>query len=147
MPARIDAYVEGFDDIGFWTAAFAEFDLNVFVQAICDKEKANGKDTIIKALTEKRIMMGPKTLIGVDSDYDYLLDKDYLIDSELEHTLYKSDYCFQTYSYAIENYSTDQRRVTITMVIKGRRRGYAPVLARTMVDIQQTFATQNCYPK
>ena len=32
------------------------------------------------------------------------------------------------------------------MVLKGRHRGYAPVLARTMVDKQQTSATQNCYP-
>ncbi len=92
----IQAFVEAGDDVRFWTEEFLKVELQVNVQAISSIENANGKAAILTALKEKRIIVGAKTLVCMDSDYDYLLDKN--------ATIYTSDFCFQTYTYAIENY-------------------------------------------
>jgi len=94
----IIAYVEGFEDVRFWTKEFKKLKLEINVQAISDSgiATANGKTTILMAVKENRIILGKKNLICIDSDYDYLLDKN--------TEIYANDFCFQTYTYSIENY-------------------------------------------
>jgi len=92
----IIAYVEGYEDVRFWTEEFKKLELDVTVQEISATEQANGKDAIFKAVEHGRIILGVKLLICIDSDYDYLLSKN--------ADIYRSDFCFQTYAYAIENY-------------------------------------------
>jgi len=92
----IIAYVEGYEDVRFWTKEFKKLNLEITAQEISATGSANGKGTILSAIKEGRIALGKKTLICIDSDYDYLLDKNIEI--------YNSPFCFQTYTYSIENY-------------------------------------------
>ena len=94
----IIAYVEGFEDITFWHLAFSRQGLNVQVKAIFTQEhsSANGKGTIIKAIKENNIILGPNLLTCLDSDYDLLTNRN--------QTILNNRYCFQTYTYAIENF-------------------------------------------
>ncbi len=92
----ITAYVEAYEDVRFWTKEFKKLELEVTVQEISATGTANGKGTILKAVECGSIILGVKLLICIDSDYDYLLSKN--------TEIYRSDFCFQTYAYAIENY-------------------------------------------
>jgi len=90
------AYVEGYEDVRFWTKEFNKLNLEITAQEISAIDTANGKDTILSAIKKGRISLGRKLLICIDSDYDYLLDNN--------TDIYSSPFCFQTYTYAIENY-------------------------------------------
>lgn len=92
----IVAFVEGFDDIRFWTKEFNKQGIEVTVKAVSDVSNANGKGTILSSLKDGTISLSDKSLICIDSDYDYLLSKN--------KDLYDNDFCFQTYAYSIENY-------------------------------------------
>jgi len=92
----ITAYVEGYEDVRFWTKEFKKLELEVTVQEISATDAANGKGKILKAVKCGSIILGVKSLICIDSDYDYLLSKN--------TEIYRSVFCFQTYAYAIENY-------------------------------------------
>jgi len=92
----IIAFVEGYEDVRFWTKEFKKLALEITVQEISSIGQANGKNTILIAIKEGRISLGKKMLICIDSDYDYLLDN--------KTDIYSSPFCFQTYTYAIENY-------------------------------------------
>jgi hypothetical protein len=102
--SKIIAYVEAFDDVRFWTERFAAFEVDVEVNPISNDECANGKDIIISAIREGRIVLGIKQLVCLDSDYDYLLVKN--------TDIYTSPFCFQTYTYAIENYNYNPVQLT-----------------------------------
>jgi len=92
----IIAYVEGYEDVRFWGKEFKKLHLDVNVREISQFSVANGKDSILSAINDKRIILGEKNLICIDSDYDYLWSEN--ID------IYDSPFCFQTYAYSIENY-------------------------------------------
>jgi hypothetical protein len=102
--SKVIAFVEAFDDVRFWTEKFAVFGVDVEVNPISNDECANGKDIIISALREGRIVLGVKQLVCLDSDYDYLLAKN--------TDVYNSPFCFQTYTYAIENYNFNPVQLT-----------------------------------
>ncbi len=96
-PAQIVAYVEAPIDIGFWQKRFDTQDFPVIeFREICQHEPANGKGAIISAVTNHRISLSSRLIICLDSDYDNLLDNN--------QDLYNSDFVFQTYAYAIENF-------------------------------------------
>ncbi|MFT4925316.1 MAG: hypothetical protein ACI8WB_001408 [Phenylobacterium sp.] len=92
----IQAFVEAYDDIRFWTEEFNKFELEINAQEISRIKSANGKDAILTAIKEQRIILGSKTIICIDTDYDYLLNKN--------SSIYQNDFCFQTWAFAIENY-------------------------------------------
>lgn len=92
----IVVFVEGFEDIRFWTKEFIKQGIEVTVKAVSDVSNANGKGTILSSLKDGTISLSNNSLICIDSDYDYLLSKN--------TDIYKNDFCFQTYSYSIENY-------------------------------------------
>ncbi|MCG6459098.1 DUF4435 domain-containing protein [Vibrio parahaemolyticus] len=96
-PPQIVAYVEAPIDIGFWKKRFDTQDFPVIeFREISQHEPANGKGAIISAVTNQRIPLSKRRIICLDSDYDNLLDNN--------QDLYNSDFVFQTYAYAIENF-------------------------------------------
>ncbi|EJU9868536.1 DUF4435 domain-containing protein [Vibrio vulnificus] len=96
-PAQIVAYVEAPIDIGFWHKLFKTQNLpDIEFREISQHEPANGKSAIISAVSNHRISLSEKRIICLDSDYDNLLD--------YNQDLYNSDFVFQTYAYAIENF-------------------------------------------
>lgn len=99
---HIEIYVEGFADITFWHEVFAKFGIKVKTASFAENYQANGKFSIIKAIKDKRITLGPWLCVALDSDYDYLLNIDHDINGQ--NKLYQTGFCFQTYSYSIENY-------------------------------------------
>lgn len=91
-------YVEAEVDVYFWQKRFAsQLTLDVDIRPINTEEPANGKGTIISAVTrhDAPLILTKKTVVCLDSDYDNLLSKN--------QPFYASDFVFQTYSYAIEN--------------------------------------------
>ena len=91
------AYVEGYDDEIFWGQQFDLFELkDIKVTAISHTQGANGKNAVLKALEDGKIVLGEYGLVCIDSDYDNFEDKN--------QELYLNDFCFQTYAYSIENY-------------------------------------------
>ncbi|MDC4167947.1 DUF4435 domain-containing protein [Photobacterium damselae] len=92
---QILVYVEGFEDIPFWHSIFSENNITVVVEAYGQCNKANGKGTLISAVRNGDITLGKHLLVALDSDYDYLLDKNTDVLSEPA--------VFQTYAYSIEN--------------------------------------------
>lgn len=98
LEPMIYAYVEGYDDEIFWGHEFDRFGLGETIEvcAISSTQGANGKNAVLKALEDGRIVLGQYGLICIDSDYDNLEGKN--------QELYSSPFCFQTYAYSIENY-------------------------------------------
>lgn len=98
QPETIQIYVEGFLDKGFWFDIFSRFIPRdkISIDPISRSERSNGKGIIIEGIRSGRINLGANLLICLDSDYDYL--------AGLNSDIYNSDFCFQTYAYAIENY-------------------------------------------
>lgn len=93
----IRVYVEAVVDVDFWTSRLNKQGLfSVDVREISQHEPANGKDMIIKSISEGRLPLSKKQLVCLDSDYDNFHGKN--------QVLYQSDFVFQTYSYAIENF-------------------------------------------
>ncbi|WDF91724.1 DUF4435 domain-containing protein [Aeromonas hydrophila] len=90
----ISVYVEGFDDIPIWNKIL-KGKLNVKIMAFGEKNKANGKASIISEIKTGGIILGKDLIVALDSDYDYLLNKN----SET----FSLPTVLQTYSYSIEN--------------------------------------------
>ncbi|EJG0025916.1 MULTISPECIES: DUF4435 domain-containing protein [Vibrio] len=96
-PPQVTAFVEGFDDCYFWGGVFEQAGIDgIAVEAVCCEGKANGKSTLLKAISEERITLGRYNLVCIDSDYDNIFG--------LNQELYRNEFCFQTYAYSIENY-------------------------------------------
>ncbi|HGE6041893.1 TPA: DUF4435 domain-containing protein [Vibrio cholerae] len=93
--ASILVYVEGFEDVSFWNKIFRSANISVSIQAFGNSNKANGKASIIKAWENGEIKLGKNLIIALDSDYDYLLDRN--------EVLFSDDFVFQTYAFSIEN--------------------------------------------
>ncbi|WP_273994032.1 DUF4435 domain-containing protein [Vibrio parahaemolyticus] len=92
---KLIAYVEGFEDVNFWNKIFKKQNIDIKVIPYALKGKANGKGTIISAIRNGDIILGSSLVVALDSDYDYLLDRN--------TDIFQSDCVFQTYTYAIEN--------------------------------------------
>ena len=94
---KIIVYVEAFPDISFWTVAFQKAGIsNVNVVEIGRDYSANGKNIIVSRIRSGDIQLGRKLFVALDSDHDYLLDKN--------NDIYSNEFCLQTYIYSIENY-------------------------------------------
>ncbi|UPR59745.1 DUF4435 domain-containing protein [Vibrio sp. ED004] len=115
-------WVESYADIPFWDGLFHSLGMKkVTVKAIRkhDEAKAFGKDAILSVLKteDDKKVLGEYSLFCVDSDYDYLLNKDHELYQKggEKFTLYGSVFCFQTYFYAIESYYyAPERLVNLT---------------------------------
>lgn len=95
-------YVEGDDDIAFWTHALDKFgDQTKFQFLVTTNKKGelgggtiNGKDALLKIEN-----LGPKKIVCVDADFDLLIDN-YSVYSQ---TIRDNDYVVHTTYYSIEN--------------------------------------------
>ena len=95
-------YVEGDDDISFWTHALNQlgdktkfqFEISTNKRAVFGEDGKNGKDTLLRMEN-----LGPNKVVCVDADLDLLVD-DYS-----EHTLKvrEDEYVVNTTYYSIEN--------------------------------------------
>ena len=88
-------YVEGFEDINFWTSIFNMFGIKIKARSYVQESDANGKHTLIRDIRNNTIELGKFLLVALDSDYDYLLEEN--------KDIYDKKHVFQTYSHAIEN--------------------------------------------
>lgn len=99
---RIIAYVESYDDIAFWRTLLEEFedDRHYFqVMLPSATSLAKGKKMVLmNTLNTKEL--GKSLIACVDSDYDFLLQGATVTSRKIN----RSEYIFQTYTYAIENY-------------------------------------------
>ncbi len=99
----IVVYVEGFEDVPFWKQFIKVKDIAVKVIPYGIRNKANGKGAITNAIRNEDIILGKSLLAAIDSDYDYLLDKN--------TDIFGRDTVFQTYAYSIENLRWNPRKL------------------------------------
>ncbi|MGU5845741.1 DUF4435 domain-containing protein [Aeromonas hydrophila] len=91
----IRVYVEGFEDVPFWKRILKNENVPITVIAFGEASKANGKGTIIKSINDGTLELGERLIVALDSDYDYLLDRNVDIFQQIT--------VLQTYSHSIEN--------------------------------------------
>lgn len=92
---EIVVYVEGYEDKSFWRKRFENKGIVVTVKSYCQEGIANGKGTLLAGIRDGSIILGAYLVVALDSDYDYLLDKN--------TDVLNRETVFQTYSYSIEN--------------------------------------------
>ncbi|MDR0659198.1 MAG: DUF4435 domain-containing protein [Mediterranea sp.] len=99
---RIVAYVESYEDVGFWKELLAGFETdNCYFQVMLPSAVtlSKGKKMVLMN-TLNTAELGKSLIACVDSDYDFLMqDK-----TASSRKINDSRYIFQTYAYAIENY-------------------------------------------
>lgn len=103
-PNVVTLHVESEIDIPFWYAIFRIFapELKIkfnFVKHEGTGNEIRGKDYLLKRFNDDNQFVSDKSLICIDSDYDYLVST-----TSNAKTVNSSKYIFQTYTYAIENY-------------------------------------------
>ena len=99
---RIIAYVESYDDIGFWRTLLEGFENDrYFFQVMLPSAQnlTKGKKMVLKN-SISRDNFGDSLIACVDSDYDFLLQDS----TPTSRVLNTNKYIFHTYAYAIENY-------------------------------------------
>ncbi|MGL5262286.1 MAG: DUF4435 domain-containing protein [Bacteroides sp.] len=99
---RIIAYVESYDDIGFWRTLLEGFENDrYFFQVMLPSAQnlTKGKKMVLKN-SISRDNFGDSLIACVDSDYDFLLQDS----TPTSRALNTNKYIFHTYAYAIENY-------------------------------------------
>lgn len=136
---KIKVYVEAYDDIAFWTKEFSkEFKIEeIDVCTISNIEGSSGKCEIIKFVKDKTLELGKNLLVAVDSDYDYILDK--------ETDFYESDFVFQTYVYAIENIFWNPKNIDLACTCAARIKVETKLLERATswsLNVYNEFVSQ-----
>jgi hypothetical protein len=130
---KIKVYVEAYDDIAFWTKEFTkEFETEeIDVCTVSNIEGSSGKCEILKFVKNSSLKLGKNLLVAVDSDYDYILDK--------EKDFYRSEFVFQTYVYAIENIFWNPNNIDVACTCA------AKVSIKTNLLERVTFWSLNVY--
>ena len=99
---KIIAYVESYEDVGFWKELLAEFETDErYFQVMLPSATtlSKGKKMVLMN-TLNTAELGKSLIACVDSDYDFLMqDK-----TASSRKINGNQYIFQTYAYAIENY-------------------------------------------
>lgn len=99
---KIVAYVESYEDIAFWRLLLEEFETDEYgfqIMLPCRNNLTKGKKSAIKSHLGDS-PYGQNMIACVDSDYDYLMSGATYTSRQISG----SEYIFQTYTYAIENY-------------------------------------------
>jgi len=94
----VTAYVENEEDVSFWGSLFYKFAPKIKVNFEYNSRGnlTRGKGEVLKS----KNLLGPSFILCIDSDLDYLLQKDYLNPAKNP----KSIFILQTYTYSIENH-------------------------------------------
>lgn len=110
---KVYAYVESYDDIGFWGNVLRRFETDQLKFDIFPASRdtlTKGKKEALSRFKEVgALQSGESLVVCVDSDYDYLLQDTTYISSKIN----RSDAIFQTYCYSIENYWCMDRQLDI----------------------------------
>lgn len=94
----VEVWVEDEYDIPFWHDVLeANSDIRFRITPYHNSELNTGKGNILKNVQR----LGPNLIACVDSDYDYLLDRN----STFGRLLKTNPYIVQTFTYSIENYN------------------------------------------
>lgn len=99
---KIIAYVESYEDVGFWRSLLAEFENDEYyfqVMLPSATTLTKGKKTVLLN-TLNTAELGKSLIACVDSDYDFLMQEATYTSRKINN----NRYIFQTYAYAIENY-------------------------------------------
>lgn len=99
---KIIAYVESYEDVGFWKELLAEFetDEHYFQVMLPSATTLSKGKKMVLTNTLNTAELGRSLIACVDSDYDFLMqDK-----TASSRKINGNPYIFQTYAYAIENY-------------------------------------------
>lgn len=99
---KIIAYVESYEDIGFWKELLAEFETDErYFQVMLPSATTltKGKKMVLMN-TLNPDELGKSLIACVDSDYDFLMQNK----TASSRKINGNKYIFQTYAYAIENY-------------------------------------------
>jgi hypothetical protein len=99
---RIIAYVESYEDVGFWRALLAEFETDECYFQVMLPSATNlskGKKMVLLN-TLNTAELGKSMIACVDSDFDFLMQDT----NPMSHKINRNKYIFQTYAYAIESY-------------------------------------------
>lgn len=97
---RITVYVEGYEDVAFWRNIFDLYQRPGYrfeIMTPSRSDMAKGKKVVLGFAAKA----GPRLLLCVDSDFDYLFGEKH---SQMAGLISGNKYIFQTYVYAIENY-------------------------------------------
>ena len=98
----VSVYVEGDDDVAFWTHALNQFGnktkfqfvISTNKRAVLGEEGTNGKDMLLRMQN-----LGPNKIVCVDADLDLLVD-DYSVHT---HKVRENEYVVNSTYYSIEN--------------------------------------------
>lgn len=99
---KIIAYVESYEDVGFWKELLGEFETDErYFQVMLPSATSltKGKKMVLMN-TLNTTELGKSLIACVDSDYDFLMQKK----TATSRKINENQYIFQTYAYAIENY-------------------------------------------
>ncbi|MBP3227826.1 MAG: DUF4435 domain-containing protein [Bacteroidaceae bacterium] len=100
-PRRVVVYVEGYDDVLFWSALLRPLENGrVRFEVMLPSCTGLGKGKKVALSNELGERLGEYMIACVDADYDYLLEGATLTSK----AMHNSPYVFHTYLYAIENY-------------------------------------------
>lgn len=111
---KIVAYVEGYDDVTFWSALLRPLENEErYFEVMLPSSSSLGKGKKVALSNTLGERLGECMIACVDADYDYLMQGFTLTSKQI----CESPYVFHTYVYAIENY-----------------RCYAPALADVCVS-------------
>lgn len=109
---RITVYVEGYEDVAFWRNIFDLYQhqgCRFEIMTPSRSDMAKGKKVVLGFAAAA----GPRLLLCVDSDFDYLFGEKH---SPAARIIAGNKYIFQTYVYAIENYMCCPRALSTLAV-------------------------------
>lgn len=98
----IVAYVESYDDVGFWRNLLEKFETDEYyfrVMLPSATSLTKGKKMVLLNTINSN-QLGDSLIACVDSDYDYILQGA----TEVSKEINTNRFIFHTYAYAIENY-------------------------------------------
>lgn len=98
---KVVAYVESYDDIGFWRNVLQEFETDQLYFEVMLPSRTTlgrGKKTVLANHLGQNL--GECMIACVDADYDWLMQGI----TEMSRLVCENPYVFHTYVYAIENY-------------------------------------------
>lgn len=108
----VTVYVEGYEDVAFWRNIFEPYSRvgrRFEIMTPSRSDMAKGKKVVLGFASKA----GPRLLLCVDSDFDYLFGPQH---SPVARVIEGNPYIFQTYVYAIENYMCHPKALAVLAV-------------------------------
>ena len=107
-PPEVIIYVEGWDDVAFWTECVQpylhKYKFTIGPLRLPDGNIADGKGHLLSNVPSSAL--GPCLIIAVDADYDWIIDnyRPSATDPSYSSLIRDNEYVLHTYLYSTENY-------------------------------------------